>query len=213
MRGLFITIEGIDGCGKSVQSARLAHWLEGAKNRVAVRTFEPGGWDGGEQLRSFILHGNVPYAETELLLFLADRSGHVNSVILPALNAGKTVVCERYEDSTWAYQAGGGGLPPERIAAFMELCAFPKPDITLFLDIAPDEAAARLASRGRPDRIEGSGRDFMVRVASVYRERAAVCPERIVTVDASGTEDEVAGRIENVMSAFLRRFAGKGSGI
>ncbi|MBQ9564111.1 MAG: dTMP kinase [Synergistaceae bacterium] len=204
MRGLFITIEGIDGCGKSTQSLRLAQWLERKTGFGVLRTFEPGGWEGGAALRSLILTGNVPDAETELLLFLADRSGHVGAVVCPALEAGQSVVCERYSDSTWAYQVGGGRLAPEKVRALMELCAFPEPDLTLFLDIEPEVAASRLVSRGKRDRIEAAGLEFMARVAHVYRERAAACSSRILIIPAEGTEEEVASRIERGVSAFLK---------
>ena len=202
-RGLFITVEGIDGCGKSTQSARLAQWLERRTGKGVLHTFEPGGWEGGRTLRSFILNGNVPDAETELLLFLADRSGHVASVVRPALDAGRHVVCERYTDSTWAYQVGGGRLSPVRVNALIGVCAFPEPDLTLFLDLSPEAAAARIAERGEKDRIEAAGLEFMSRVAQVYKERAAACPERILTVPAEGTEEEVSARVERGVSAML----------
>ncbi|MBR1672990.1 MAG: dTMP kinase, partial [Fretibacterium sp.] len=124
-RGPFITLEGIDGCGKSTQASHLARWLEGRGWNVE-RTFEPGGWNGGRALRSLVLEGEVTGAETELLLFLADRSGHLASVVRPALAAGRAVLCERYSDSTWAYQVGGRGLDPVKVRGLMELCGFPE---------------------------------------------------------------------------------------
>ena len=211
MTGLFITIEGIDGSGKSTQATRLARWLERETGRDVVHTFEPGGWEGGSALRSLILNGSVPDTETELLLFMADRSGHIGSVIRPALNAGKIVLCERYEDSTWAYQVGGGRLAPERAEELMNFCAFPKPNLTVFLDIEPDEAASRMRARGKMDRIENSGLEFSARVASAYRQRAAAYPERFLTVAAGGTEDEVALLVERGVAEFFGPLLRKGA--
>ena len=174
-----------------------------------MRTFEPGGWAGGAVLRSLLLDGDLRDARAELLLFLADRAGHVATVVRPALEAGRDVVCERYSDSTWAYQAGGRGLDCGRVGRLMDACGFPEPDLTVLLDIEPEEAAARLAGRGGADRIEGAGLEFMSRVARAYRERAAEFPGRILTISAVGTEDEVARRVEDGVEAFLGTVQGR----
>ena len=202
-RGPFITMEGIDGCGKSTQAARLACWLQ-ERGWNVERTFEPGGWGGGKTLRSLVLEGEIADAETELLLFLADRSGHLTSVIRPALEAGRAVLCERYSDSTWAYQAGGRGVPLEKLRGLMELCGFPAPDLTVFLEISPEGAAERLVSRGKADRIEAGGLAFMARVAGAYAELAKAHPGRIVTVSAAGSEEEVALRVQREVDRALR---------
>ena len=196
--GLFVTIEGLDGCGKSTQAARLAAALEAWTGRGVLRTFEPGGWGGGA-LRSLILGGDVPDDRTELLLFLADRSGHLASVVRPALLEGRTVLCERYSDSTLAYQVWGRGLPEAFVAPLIAACGFLAPDLTVLLDIDAGTAERRLGRRGGPDRIESAGGGFMARVAEGYRELARRSPERIVAVDAAGTEDEVGARIESAL--------------
>lgn len=195
-RGLFVTIEGIDGCGKSTQAARLADWLEARTGCGVLRTFEPGGWGGGA-LRSLIMAGDVPDDLTELLLFLADRSGHLASVVLPALSEGRIVLCERYSDSTLAYQVWGRGLSEAFVASLIASCGFLAPDLTVLLDIDAGTAERRLGGRGGADRIESAGNAFMARVAEGYRELARRSPERIVAVDAAGTEDEVGARIES----------------
>lgn len=200
--GPFITIEGIDGCGKSTQSGRLAAWLGAWLGRGVLRTFEPGGWGGGA-LRSLILGGDVPDDRTELLLFLADRSGHLASVVAPALSEGRIVLCERYSDSTLAYQVWGRGLPERWVASLIDSCNFITPDLTILLDIDPGTAACRLGRRGEADRIEAAGGAFMARVAEGYRELARRAPERFVAVDAAGTEDEVAARIESAVRRAL----------
>lgn len=194
--GLFVTVEGVDGCGKSTQTARMARWLEGWSGRGVLRTFEPGGWAGGGLLRSLILGGDVPDDRTELLLFLADRSGHLASVVVPALSAGEIVLCERYSDSTLAYQVWGRGLPEAFAGPLIEACGFVRPDLTVLLDIDVGTAERRLRGRGAADRIESAGAGFMARAAEGYRELARRSPERFVVVDASGSEDEVAALVE-----------------
>ena len=141
--------------------------------------------------------GDVPDDLTELLLFLADRSGHLASVVLPALSEGRIVLCERYSDSTLAYQVWGRGLPEAFVASLIASCGFLAPDLTVLLDIDAGTAERRLGGRGGADRIESAGNAFMARVAEGYRELARRSPERIIVVDATGTEDEVGARIES----------------
>lgn len=201
-RGPFITLEGIDGCGKSTQAAHLDRWLQ-EQGWSVERTFEPGGWEGGRTLRSLVLEGEISDPDTELLIFLADRSGHLASVIRPALEAGRAVLCERYSDSTWAYQAGGRGVSPEKLRGQMELCGFPEPDLTVFLEISPEAAAERLVKRGKADRIEAGGLAFMARVAGAYAELAKAHPGRIVTVPAAEPEEAVALQIQREVDRVL----------
>ena len=201
--GLFVTVEGIDGCGKTTQAARLAGWLEARTGRGVLRTFEPGGWSGGSVLRPLILGRDVPDDRTELLLFLADRSGHLASVVLPALSEGRIVLCERYSDSTLAYQIWGRGLSEAFVVSLMEPCGFVRPDLTVLLDLDAAAAGRRLNLRGGADRIEAAGGSFMARVAEGYRELARREPGRFAVVDAGGTEDEVADRVEAAVEARL----------
>ncbi|MDR2522421.1 MAG: dTMP kinase [Synergistaceae bacterium] len=202
-RGKFITFEGIDGSGKSTQAGMLCNWLkEVLRPGGVLRTFEPGDWDGGPLLRRLLLEGAGMTPRTELLLFLADRAGHLDAKILPALEKGVWVVCERYTDSTLAYQSWGRGLALKEIQGLLDGCRFPKPDMTLLLNIGEEAAAARLGRRGELDRIESSGPGFMARVAQGYRELALMCPERFEVLDASMTAEAVAaavrGRVEKL---------------
>ncbi|GHS86509.1 thymidylate kinase [Synergistales bacterium] len=203
--GAFITLEGIDGCGKSTQAEYLREWLAVFCGLPAIRTFEPGGWSGGALLRRLLLdEKNAIAPDTELLLFLADRSAHLDSVISPALSEGKWVVCERYTDSTLAYQSFGRGIGLDRIESFLNVCKFREPDLTIFLDIEVSLAEARLRERGKLDRIESSeGGGFMSKVAHGYRELAKRHVERIVTVDARGDALSVGVRVRE---AVTRRF-------
>ena len=168
MAGKFITIEGIDGSGKTTQAGRIAQWLEVRTGRETIRTFEPGGWEDGESFREIILHRKF-CALSELLLFLADRSEHVNRVILPALLEGKNVVCERWNVSTMAYQAGGHELDPLQVGRIISACDFPEPDAKIFLDIPPELAIERIKSRANHDKFESEGLALMNRVAKSYR--------------------------------------------
>jgi dTMP kinase len=211
-QGLFITIEGIDGCGKSTQAERLCEWLDETlkepgqrEQKKVLRTFEPGGWGGGELLRRLLLGGTPVTPRTELLLFLADRSGHLDTEIVPALHAGRWVVCERYTDSTLAYQSWGRGIALHEVESLQDWCRFRVPDLTILLDIDLDTARARLERRGRSlDRIESdSGKEgFMARVARGYRELAERWPDRTAVLDASLDIDSVFG---NVRECVLRR--------
>ncbi|MDR2529820.1 MAG: dTMP kinase [Synergistaceae bacterium] len=194
--GRFITIEGIDGSGKSTQAAKLCGWLEDVLGPGGVlRTFEPGDWDSGPLLRRLLLEGAGITPRTELLLFLADRAGHVDAKIRPALEKGVWVVCERYTDSTLAYQSWGRDLSFEDTRRFLDCCRFPEPDMTLLLDIEAAAAAARLEQRGGLDRIESGGSDFMARVAGGYRELARMSPERFEVVDAGMDAEAVAAAV------------------
>jgi dTMP kinase len=207
-RGLFITIEGIDGCGKSTQAELLCEWLdetaEDPEWKKVLRTFEPGGWRGGESLRRLLLEGTPVTPRTELLLFLADRSGHLDTEIVPALFAGRWVVCERYTDSTLAYQSWGRGIALHEVEGFLDMCRFPIPDLTILLDIGAPAARARLDGRGRLDRIESEldGEGFMARAVQGYRELARRYPERVAVLDAALDARQV---FENVRECVLRR--------
>ena len=162
-KGLFITLEGIDGCGKSTQSARLSEWLTRKTGRDTIRTFEPGGYPEGMRLREFLLENRNLSPMTELLLFLADRAEHAAKVIAPALENGRNVVCERWNESTMAYQSS------PQVKALIAACSFPEPDAKIFLDVEPELAASRLAARAKMDKFEEEGLTFMKRVAERYR--------------------------------------------
>lgn len=179
----FITIEGIDGSGKSTQAGILVKWLaqRGGSSEV-VHTFEPG--SGLLQLREILLRSSL-CKKSELLLFLADRLEHVRTVINPALEAGKWVVCERYYDSTLVYQSCGRGLSRSEVESFFAWCEFPVPDLTLLFDISVESAAERLRARGgRSDKFESAGLEFMEKLRLGYKTLAKDY-ERISTIDAS----------------------------
>lgn len=203
MRGRFITIEGIDGAGKSTQSARLLELLEGSGKDV-VRTREPGGTPLAERIRAMLLSDEMgPDAET--LLFFAARADHVARVIRPALEAGRWVLSDRFTDATYAYQAGGKGMDGERIEALetWTLGGF-APDLTILFDVDPAVAAARLAARAvEKDRFERMGADFFTRVREAYLARAAAQPGRFLIVDAAGGPEDVAARIREAVAPWL----------
>ena len=161
---MFITIEGIDGCGKSTQAQKLSEWLEERTHRKTIRTHEP------YSFREFILTSKGISPLSELLLFLADRAEHVNSIILPELKNGHNVICERYNDSTLAYQCGGHGLNAEHVMSIISSCKFPEPDIKIMLEINPELAYSRVLQRHNlNDKFESEGLSLMKRVSDFYR--------------------------------------------
>lgn len=202
-RGRFITLEGIDGAGKS------SH-LEFLRARSADRgvevlvTREPGGTSFGAALREVILHHPAaPLAEA--VAMFADRASHVDEVIEPALAAGRWVVCDRFSDSTYAYQCGGRGLDREAVAA-LERLVHPhlQPDATFLFDLDPREAAARQRLRtSAADKFERETEDFFRRVREAYLERARANPGRIHVIDASGGVDAVRERLARAFDKAL----------
>lgn len=190
---MFITMEGIDGCGKSTQSEHLAEWIEAKTGRKTIRTYEPGGWPEGDSFRDFILRGKKLADMTELLLFLADRSEHVKRVILPSLRQGLNVICERYNDSTLAYQSSGQELNPAHIRRIIRACNFPEPDVSILMDISPELAMSRVKSRSsNPDKFEAEGLPLMRKVSSYYRLIAEDEKEKYIVIKCDGLgEDEV----------------------
>ena len=171
---MFITLEGIDGCGKSTQSERLAKWLTEYTGHETVRTYEPGGYRGGESLRKFILESWNFCAKSELLLFLADRAEHVSKVIAPALSDGRNVICERWNESTLAYQSGGHELRHDEVMSLIEACDFPEPDVKIFLDVEPEAALSRIRERTQSDKFEEEGLALMRKVAQSYRNMCRI---------------------------------------
>lgn len=187
---MFITLEGIDGAGKSTQAKCLAEQVKRAGKDVLL-TCEPGGWDGGEKIRSILLESTLKHPMTELLLFFADRCEHVNQVIRPALDCGKTVICERYTDSTVAYQYWGRNLDLQIINSLSSACNFPVPDLTLYFRLSAEQARKRCQQRGTLDRIEASSDEFRRRVILGLEYLAEQNPVRIHKIDASKNIDEV----------------------
>jgi dTMP kinase len=162
-----------------------------------VQSREPGGTVLGERLRELLLHEPM-HPDTEAMLMFAARREHLATCILPALEAGRWVVCDRFSDATYAYQVGGRGLAPERFAT-LETWVHPgfQPDLTLVFDLAPEVAAARMQANGAdPDRFEREQRDFFVRVRSAYLERARLAPQRICVIDADRPPALIFAEIE-----------------
>lgn len=201
-RGRFITFEGGEGCGKSTQVARVKAALE-ARGVKVLLTREPGGTRLAELIRGLLKDENddPPCDRSELLLFLAARAQLVKNVIRPALAAGTWVVSDRFSDSTFAYQGYGRGLPLDVLRLANDFaCEGLVPDLTLLLDVDLETAHARMrgreaATRTTSDRIERAGDGFHRRLREGFLELAAAEPGRIVTVDASGTPDEVWGKV------------------
>ena len=204
----FITIEGIDGCGKSTQSGRLAQWLEAKTGRITIRTYEPGGWPEGGMFREFILRGKKLGEMTELMLFLADRSEHVKRVILPSLRQGSNVICERYNDSTLAYQSSGQELNPSHVRRIIRACNFPEPNVKILLDISPELAMNRVKSRSsNPDKFEAEGLPLMRKVSSFYRLIAEDQKEQYIVIKCDGlNEEEVFASIVEGLEGRIWRF-------
>lgn len=196
MRGKFITLEGVDGAGKSTHLDWIAERIRSSGRTVAV-TREPGGTPLGEALRELLLVQPMNL-ETETLLMFAARREHLDRVILPALAAGTWVLSDRFTDATFAYQGGGRGLDLAKIER-LETWVHPdlQPDLTLFFDLSVDEAKRRrLAASAAPDRFEREDLDFFTRVRAVYLARAARYPQRIRLIDANRSVADIRKSLE-----------------
>ena len=205
MKGLFITVEGGEGAGKTTQMQRIANWLS-LRGRAVIQTREPGGTRLAETLRGILLdrENDGLSGLAELLLMFASRAQHLEELIRPALARGDTVLCDRFTDATWAYQGGGRGLPGEQIAVLETLVHGDlQPDLTLLLDLPVEEGLRRAAERGESDRFESESLLFFERVRSSYLERAAMQPARFAVIDATPDVDTVWGEIEDVLVARL----------
>ena len=202
-RGKFITVEGIDGAGKSSHLDFLCAQVR-SRGAQVVRTREPGGTPAAEKLRELVLHHPMEPVAEALVMFAARRD-HVTSLIEPTLGAGTWVVCDRFSDATYAYQCGGRGLAGAAIEA-LENMVHPglQPDATFLFDLDPGEAYARQRAASRePDRFEREQAEFFVRVRNAYLERARAYAGRIHVIDASGTIEQVRGRLAG---AFAQAF-------
>ena len=203
--GGFITLEGLEGAGKSSRAVELKAFLERHGKRVLL-TREPGGTPLGERLREVLLAPTDPPMAplTELLLMFAARSEHVASVILPALAAGVWVVCDRYVDASYAYQGGGRGLGVGPVAALEALLPpRARPDLTLLLDLPVETGLARARQRGAADRFERETLEFHQRVREAYLARARQAPQRYCVIDAAAGPDAVQAAIEHAVRPLL----------
>lgn len=196
---MFIVLEGVEGSGKSTQARLLSEWLsgEGVPN---ILTREPGGTQVGEEIRRALLHGGDVPPRTELLLMVAARAAFIDQVVMPALDRGEAVIADRFELSSFAYQGYGRGVPLEdvrRINAFAT--AGLSPDVTILLDVDPQEGAVRRQRAGSaPDRIERAGDDFHLAVARAYRLLSENEPN-IVVVAGDAPQGAVHERIRAVL--------------
>lgn len=198
MTGRFISFEGIDGAGKSTHIKAVADWFR-ARGADVQLSREPGGTPLAETLRDIVLKQPMG-ALTELLLMFAGRRDHVETVIKPALAAGKTLLCDRFTDASFAYQGSGRGLPLPVLDSLADwVQEGTEPELTLWFDLPAAQAAARRANAREADRIEQLDLDFFERVRTGYAARAAQAPQRIVRIDASGTVEQVGAAVLAVL--------------
>jgi dTMP kinase len=204
MPGQFITLEGIEGVGKSTNLAFVADWLRVAGIDVVI-TREPGGTPLAECLRELLLHGEARVSPlAELLLVFAARASHLDEVVRPALAAGRWVLCDRFTDATYAYQGGGRGLPADQIATLEGLVQQGlEPQLTLLLDAPLGTAARRQAQRGAADRFEQEQAAFFARVRDAYLARAAAHPGRVRIIDAGRPLADVQASLATALGGHL----------
>jgi len=207
MAGKFITLEGIEGVGKSTNVEFVANLLA-ERGKSVVTTREPGGTQVGERIRDVLLNsepGTVPDT-CELLLMFAARAAHLGEVIMPAVTRGDWVVCDRFTDASFAYQGGGRGLSDDVIFALESIVQHGfKPDLTILLDAPLDVSETRRAERGDRDRFEAEELEFFERVRAKYLEIAASEPGRVVIVDASRNLEQVQAALRSVLEIMLDR--------
>ncbi len=198
-QGRFITLEGIDGAGKSTQLAALVAFLQ-QRGVDLVQTREPGGTPLGETLRALLLH-EAMHPDTEAMLMFAARREHLAEVIEPALAAGRWVVCDRFSDATFAYQGAGRGLPLARLEVLEQWThGSLQPDLTLLFDLPEDVAAARVqAGRDAADRFEQEQQAFFARVRAGYLARAAADPGRFLVLDAGRAPEEIQQSVQQAI--------------
>ena len=201
----FITLEGIEGAGKSTQKVALCRLLD-ANGITYIETREPGGTPYAESIRQLLLtrSEDAPSAKTELLLMFAARAQHLETKIIPALEAGAWVVCDRFTDATYAYQGGGRQLPIDWIQSLETLVqGLKRPDLTLIFDIPVEMGLARADLRGALDRIESEDIAFFERVRAMYQEIASRDTERVMTLDATADIDTVT---ESMITLLMTRW-------
>jgi dTMP kinase len=207
MPGKFIVLEGVEGSGKTTQLQRLQQWLSPQWPKEVVITREPGGTQLGGELRQILLahrDGEPMQERAELLLYAADRAQHVEGWIKPQLAAGAMVLCDRYTDSTVAYQGYGRGLSLELISQINQLATNGlTSDLTIWLDIDVEIGLARAKQRGKPDRFEQANIEFHRRIQMGYQALAKANRERIVRVDASLPVEQVSQKIQEIVRKVL----------
>lgn len=209
MKGLFITLEGLDGAGKTTQLHKAAELLRQQGYEV-VESREPGGTELAEKVRALVLDAALPLNNTtQTLLYLAARSEHVDKLLRPALEAGKIVLCDRFSDSTLAYQGLAAGRTIDELTDLRQLNAFATeglaPDLTLVLDGDPKLLLKRRDARGVTDRYEEQGLELQYKLRSAFAALAKAEPERMRIINAEGSEAAVSAAIMDVIGEFLER--------
>lgn len=202
-----ITLEGIEGVGKSTVSRFVVNYLSNHLKLPIVQTREPGGTPLAEKIRDLALKttDEKVHSDTELLLMFAARSQHVHEVIFPALEAGKWVVSDRFIDATYAYQGAGRGVDADKIATLEKLVLGNfKANLVLLLDAPVEVGMARAHQRGTPDRFEKERAEFFERVRMAYLARAAAEPHRYAVIDSSGTVSQMESQLTTVLDQFLK---------
>jgi len=203
MIGKFITLEGIEGSGKSTSLRDITKILEKYSINY-ITTKEPGGGPLGTELRSMLLNkkSNIT-SEVELLLMMADRKDHIDNLILPNLKKGVWVLSDRYLDSTYAYQGGGRQIEISIIDKLANILNLPKPDLTILFDLPPDVALERAAKRASLDRFESEPVEFHTRIRNAYLERAKSEQDRFKIVNSSTDFDGVKEQVLKIITKFL----------
>lgn len=199
MSAKFITLEGMDGAGKSTHIPSIIEMLK-ARGREVVSTREPGGTPLGERLRELLLH-EAMHAETETLLMFAARREHIANVIAPALQRGAYVLSDRFTDATFAYQSGAKGVSANKVEILEQLVQEDlQPDITLLFDVPVEVSIARLAGARSPDKFERESADFFTRIRNAYLERARKNPQRFRVIDGSKSLEEVSKAVKDIVA-------------
>jgi dTMP kinase len=205
MRGRFITLEGIDGAGKSTHVRWISRFLQQRGVRVKM-TREPGGTAAGEKLRRMVLEKHQRlHPETETLLMFAARREHLDKLILPALKKGTWVLCDRFTDATFAYQSGGSGVPWDKVGTLEKwVHQGLQPDLTILFDLSPELGRQRAGRKRRPDRFEREREAYYQRVHEAYRRRAQAGAPRVQVLDAADSRAEVRKELEKILTRFCK---------
>ena len=200
MRGKFISLEGMDGAGKSTHIPDIIKLLEG-KGVEVISTREPGGTVLGEQLRTLLLNEPM-HPETETLLMFAARREHIAQIIEPALSRGAWVLSDRFTDATYAYQSGGRGVLANKVIELeVWVQSGLQPDLTLLFDVPVEVSVARLASARTPDKFERESADFFTKIRNAYLDRARNNPNRFCIINSNQTLEDVKVEVKNVISS------------
>lgn len=206
--GIFVTLEGIEGVGKTTHLGHIKRRFE-ETGATVLCTREPGGTVIGEAIRDLLLdpeHKGAMHPLAELLLVFAARAQHLEQLIRPALDIGQTVICDRFTDSTYAYQGGGRGVAMRDIASLEDLVQGSlRPHLTLLFDAPPDLARNRAEQRSQPDRFEREADSYFKTVRASFLDRAKAAPERIKVIDAAKSITEVSAQLDSILDDFFSR--------